>query len=370
MKVLTVLGARPQFVKAAALSAEFSKYSEIEEIVVHTGQHFDANMSEDFFSELKIPTPKYHLNRSAEIPGSLSFGAMLDFVEGVIESERPDWVLIYGDTNSTLAAAIAAARSRHSVAHVEAGLRSYYPGQPEELNRTLADRISRVLFCPTEYSKECLQKEGYPFHVATPRGSALQEIRVVGDVMLDLFKTVAGDDRLSAEFKKHPFSEGGYVLCTVHRAENTDNRVRLESILRSLDRIAHDIDVVIPLHPRTRKCISRYSLDPLLRKLNVLPPISYLSLQALQRNSKMVLTDSGGVQKEAFFHGKPCITLRDETEWVETVSSGWNSVTGCREHDIVFCFHKFMGIDWSSKPIPKIFGDGGAARKIVERLIA
>lgn len=368
MKILTILGARPQFIKAAAISRAIRNHNNknlnltIEEIIVHTGQHFDANMSDVFFEELGIPKPDYNLGIASLGHGAMT-GRMLEGIETIIQKEAPDWMLVYGDTNSTLAGALAAAKLHIPIAHIEAGLRSFNMAMPEEINRVLTDRISKVLFCPTQVALNNLSAEGYPF--ALP-GKKIQQIFNVGDVMYDVTLFYQQRAKETVSLAKWGLLEGKYVLCTLHRAENTDDPQRLESILSALREISRSCTVVLPLHPRTRNLLFSTGRQHLLDKLLLLEPIPYLEIQRLEVGARAILTDSGGIQKEAYFHKVPCITLRDETEWIETVSSGWNVLTGAAAKHIVTAFN------CASVPAtaPLFYGDGTSAARIVEHLAA
>jgi len=315
MRIVSVVGARPQFVKAAAVSRVLSGGPGLYEVLLHTGQHYDDNMSKVFFEELELPEPDYHLGIGGGTHGQ-NTGRMLETIERVLVKEKPDWVLVYGDTNSTLAGALAAVKLHIPVAHVEAGLRSFNRGMPEEINRVLTDHASDLLFAPTKTAVQNLRREGIPD----------QRIHLVGDVMYDAalyygakaMRTSRILDRLGLEPK-------GYVLATVHRAENTDDPARLYAIMRGLAEVSREIPVVLPLHPRTRLALERNGmLDEVQVYLRILPPIGYLDMVMLEQNARLIATDSGGVQKEAFFYRVPCVTMRDETEWVELVESGWN----------------------------------------------
>jgi UDP-GlcNAc3NAcA epimerase len=329
IKIVTIVGARPQFIKAAAITRlireEFK--DQIIEIMVHTGQHFDKNMSSIFFVELEIPEPKYNLEISGGQHGAMT-GRMLEAIEDVLLVENPDWVLIYGDTNSTLAGAIAASKIHIPVAHVEAGLRSFNMRMPEEINRIIADRISNLLLCPTKTSVENLKKEAL---------SACAHL--VGDVMYDvsLFYQKRALER-STILQKMGLSDGKYILTTCHRAENTDDPKQLKSIVNALASIAENMPVVFPIHPRTRKFLEKYQFQDDLKKVMLVEPLPYLDMVRLEQSAKVILTDSGGVQKEAFFYGVPCVTMRDETEWIETVDTGWNTLTGADTEAIIQAF--------------------------------
>jgi UDP-GlcNAc3NAcA epimerase len=314
-KILTVLGARPQFIKASVVSQAFCLGGVINEVVVHTGQHFDANMSAVFFSELGMAEPAYQLDIHGGGHGEMT-GRMLAEIERVLLAERPDAVLVYGDTNSTLAGALAAVKLHIPVAHVEAGLRSFNMAMPEEVNRILTDRISRWLFTPTATAQANLRHEGM-----APAG-----IVPVGDVMYDV--ALHHGARVSADggaMTRHGLEPGGYVLATVHRAENTDQPQRLSAVVDALERVAAHLPVVWPMHPRTRAVLQHQGrLGALAANLLVIDPLGYLDMVQLEKYAAVITTDSGGVQKEAFFHRVPCVTLRDDTEWVELLDAGWN----------------------------------------------
>ena len=313
MKMVTIVGARPQFIKASALSQCIIKdyAGEIKEILVHTGQHHDRNMSAIFFDELKIPEPKYNLAIAGGGHGAMT-GRMLEAIENVLLTEKPDIVVVYGDTNSTLAAALAAAKLHIPLAHVEAGLRSFNMHMPEEINRMLTDKLATYLFCPTNLAVKNLQQEGI-----------LQGVYNVGDIMYDvaLFCSHQASQR-SFLLAKLKLKQGEFVLVTCHRAENTDDKEKLVNILKAIAEIANDLPVLFPIHPRTLACIHRYELGEYLKNVRVIDPLSYLDMMLLEQSAQVILTDSGGVQREAFYYGVPCVTLREETEWVETVTSG------------------------------------------------
>jgi UDP-GlcNAc3NAcA epimerase len=365
VKILTIVGARPQFVKAAALSRIIKyKYTDrIEEVMVHTGQHFDNNMSKIFFDELEIPPPKYNLEISNLIHGAMT-GRMIEEIEKVIIKERPDWVVVFGDTNSTLAAALAATKHQILLAHIEAGLRSFNMTMPEEVNRVITDRVSNILFCPTTIAVKNLEREGYPFVMAN---GEKQKINFVGDIMYDatLYFRSASPSKFSVEqlglIKQH------YILCTIHRAENADNVFNLRNILLALQEINKKIQVVLPLHPRTRKMIQENTMLNFLKDLKVLEPLSYLQMQRLEMDAKLIITDSGGVQKEAYFHSVPCLTIRKETEWIETIKSGWNFLSGTSPDEIIAGFTRQLLA--KKKPIAD-YGDGFAATKILESIMS
>ncbi len=351
MKIVTVIGARPQFIKAAAVSREIEKYPQIKEIIVHTGQHFDENMSDIFFKELHIPKPNYNLDIHGLNHGAMT-GQMLEKIEEVLIKEKPDWVLVYGDTNSTIAGALAASKLHIKTAHVEAGLRSFNMKMPEEINRILTDRISNLLFCPTQKAVENLKNEGF-------ENFSFAKIVKSGDVMQDaaLFYE---------DLAKKPKSVNleNFILSTIHRAENTDNENRITEIFKTLNEIAKEIPVVLPLHPRTKKILKNLNIDT--SNINIIEPVGYLQMVWLLKNSKMVMTDSGGLQKEAFFFKKPCITLRDETEWVELVENRFNKIVGANREKILKAYQemKDINLDFSKD----LYGGGKASKIIVKEL--
>lgn len=315
MKILTVVGARPQFIKASAVSRFVSSSQElgIQEVMVHTGQHYDNNMSSVFFEELAIPPPKYNLAIAGGGHATMT-GRMMQALEPVMQSEQPDWVLVYGDTNSTLAGALVAAKLNLPIAHVEAGLRSFNMRMPEEVNRILADRVSKLMFCPTTTSVANLRAEGLT-----------NGVHLVGDVMYDvaLYFGAKAHERESP-LTRLSLKPATYALATCHRAENTDDPVSLREIFAGLGRVAQSMPVVFPLHPRTRNVAEKAGLLSELGACIVVEPLSYLDMVALEQDAAVIVTDSGGLQKEAFFFGVPCVTVRQETEWVETVELGWN----------------------------------------------
>lgn len=360
MRLVTVVGARPQFVKAAVVSRALRARHGVTEVLVHTGQHYDENMSDVFFRELDIPRPDHTLH-----VGSLSHGAqtgrMLEQVERLLRQEAPDVVLVYGDTNTTLAAALAAAKLHVPVAHVEAGLRSFNRRMPEEINRQLTDHLSELLLAPTQTAVDNLRREGLPE----------ARIHLVGDVMYDaaLFYG-AKADRSSSALRTYGLEAGRYVLATVHRAENTDDPARLRAVVEGLADVAAAMPVLVPLHPRTSGALQSAGVAPeLLRRLQIVPPLGYLDMTLLERNAALVATDSGGVQKEAFFHGVPCVTLRDETEWTELVELGWNRLVPPRSPSAVADGLRAAlagGPGRAAQP----YGAGDAADAIVDRLLA
>jgi UDP-GlcNAc3NAcA epimerase len=370
MKVLSVVGARPQFVKAAVVSRAIAALARegapIAETIVHTGQHYDANMSEVFFEQMRIPRPQYNLEVRQRTHGAMT-GRMLRRLEEVMVTETPDVVLVYGDTNSTLAGALAAAKLNLPVAHVEAGLRSFRRDMPEEINRIVTDQISRWLFCPTAAAVGNLTAEGFPTPegeggARTYRGS---RVRLVGDVMLDAVryyrKIATPSPRVAALLRS---TRGRFALSTVHRAENTDDPTRLEAIVAGLEEIAREIPVVLPVHPRTRKAIVLRGLAT--GAVRVMDPVGYFDMLVLLERCSAVLTDSGGLQKEAFFFGKPCITLRGETEWTELVAAGVNRLAGADRRRIV---GEFRAMTASELPAaPALYGSGDAGERVVAAL--
>lgn len=348
MKIITVVGARPQFIKAAAVSNVIRK--KYDEILIHTGQHYDKNMSKIFFEELNIPNPDYNLEVGSGNHGSQT-GTMLIKLEEIYLKEKPDMVLVYGDTNSTLAGALVASKLLIPVAHVEAGLRSFNMAMPEEQNRILTDHISNKLFAPTEIAVNNLHSEGIN-----------KDVYNVGDVMYDAvlyFKKIA--KKKSALMNELNLKENQYILATIHRAENTNDISRLKNIIEALNE--SDVKIILPMHPRTKKYIENYGLC-IGENISVIDPIGYLDMINLEMHAQKIVTDSGGVQKEAFFMNKPCITMRDQTEWVETVENGWNVIVGTDKNKIVYNIKNYH----PQKKQENIFGDGNAAEKILSVL--
>jgi UDP-N-acetylglucosamine 2-epimerase len=362
-RVTSIVGARPQFIKAAAVSRAIVEHNKkspdhpIVEKIVHTGQHYDENMSQIFFEELEIPPPDYNLGVGSG-PHGKQTGKMLERIEDVLLKEKPYCVIVYGDTNSTLAGALAAAKLHTAIAHVEAGLRSFNRQMPEEINRVLTDHIATLLFCPTDTAVKNLEAEGIT-----------QGVHQVGDVMYDsiLFYTRKAKAIESKTLKKLNIQSKSYYLATVHRAENTDDGVRLAHILEAFNEIAtEDCPAILPLHPRTVGYVHKHGLT-FGSNVKVTQPVSYLEMVALENNAKTILTDSGGVQKEAYFLGVPCITLRNETEWVETVKSGWNTLAGVDRQKIVDAVKKS-----ENKPDRQhqtLYENGRSAEKICEILL-
>lgn len=350
-KILTIVGARPQFVKAAVVSRAIADTPGLAETIVHTGQHFDVNMSDVFFSEMGIPAPSFSLGIGGGSHGE-NTGRMIEAIERVMLEQHPDSVLVYGDTDSTLAGAIAAAKLNIPIAHVEAGLRSFNRRMPEEVNRVLTDHVSTLLFAPSASSVKNLVNEG------VAEGS----IHLVGDVMFDAvlaFTQVAR--KMSRIIGQLALSAGEYVLVTLHRKENTDDRDRLGAILAGLQ--ASPVPVVLPLHPRTRKRLQEHGIQ-LPASLRVLDPVGYLDMLMLEANARVIATDSGGVQKEAYFHGVPCVTLRDETEWVELVDVGANQLVGADSGRIAAALTAAQPLHGGKN----LYGRGDAATRIASVL--
>jgi len=352
MKIVTILGARPQFIKAGSISREILKHSKIKEIIVHTGQHYDTNMSDIFFDEMKIPKPNYFLGIGGKSHGAMT-GQMIEKIEEVLLKEKPDLVLVYGDTNSTLAGAIVASKLHIRLAHIEAGLRSFNMKMPEEVNRILTDRVSNILFCPTGTAVKNLKNEGYD--------NIDCKIINSGDVMQD-------GAMFYKEFSVKPKCKihNEYILCTIHRAENTDDESKLKSIFEALNEIAKTKQIILPLHPRTKKIVKEFNID--LSKLTIINPIGYLEMVWLIDNSSLVMTDSGGLQKEAYFFEKQCITLRDETEWVELVDNGFNTLVGANKDKILKAYKN--NEEFKIKDIElNLYGNGNASEKIIKELM-
>ncbi|MCA1799679.1 MAG: UDP-N-acetylglucosamine 2-epimerase (non-hydrolyzing) [Xanthomonadaceae bacterium] len=353
IRVCTVVGARPQFIKAAVVSRAFREAPDrYAESIIHTGQHYDHGMSDVFFSELDIPKPDHNLGVGGGSHGQ-NTGRMLEKVEEVLVAERPDFVLLYGDTNSTLAGVLAAVKLHIPVAHVEAGLRSYNRRMPEEINRVLTDHASSLLFTPTDLATRNLAGEGIS------AGKVLQ----VGDVMYDAALFYAGlAERNSGSLARFGLAPKGYALATIHRPENTDDPMRLRGIFTGLE--AAPMPVLLPLHPRTRKQIAAFDIA-VPASVTIVDPVGYLDMVMLERNAALILTDSGGVQKEAYFHGVPCITMRDETEWVELVDAGVNIIVGADPDRIRAALARSIT---TVVPEGQLYGDGTAGTKIRDAL--
>lgn len=358
LKIVTIIGARPQFIKSGVVSRELAKHRGIREILIHTGQHYDPQMSDVFFKQLDLPRPDYQLSIQGGSHGNMT-GRMLIEIEKILLTEQPNAVIVYGDTNSTLAGALAAAKLHIPIAHVEAGLRSYNQNMPEEINRKLTDQVSRWLFAPTISARKNLLREGF----------SEDQILVVGDVMYDTALQFSSQfDGSNEILEKLKIRSKEFVLATIHRAENTDNRGRLRVILGALNRVADSRPVILPLHPRTKKVISEndFLLDT-YSNLKVIEPLGYLEMAQLEKEASLIVTDSGGVQKEAFFYKVPCVTLRDETEWVELVDSGWNTLAPPHDEDKVY--QTILASFGKKGSEQEHYGKGDASTKIVERLV-
>lgn len=351
-KIFSIIGARPQFVKAAVVAHAFAKSANVAHHLIHTGQHFDENMSDVFFNELEIPAPLYQLAISGLSHGAMT-GRMLEQIEEIFLRDRPAAVVVYGDTNSTLAGALAAVKLHIPVVHVEAGLRSRNRAMPEEINRIATDHVSDLLFAPNATSFEQLISEGIP---AT-------KISIVGDVMLDASLRYAATDSSNHNILESlDIEPGSYVLATVHRAENTDSVERLAGILAGFSLI--DEVIVLPLHPRTKGKMATFNLE-MPSNVRVVEPLGFRAMLQLERHARCVITDSGGVQKEAFFMRKPCVTLRDETEWIELVDAGWNTLVGTNPDRIANAVRGAAPLEsW-----PDLYGDGHASEKIVAKVL-
>lgn len=353
MKIFTVIGARPQFIKAAVVSRALRKFAaRATETLVHTGQHYDNNMSAIFFSELDIPIPRYNLGVGGGTHGQ-NTGRMLEGLERLMLDEKPDYVLVYGDTDSTLAGALAAAKLHIPIAHIEAGLRSFNRIMPEEINRVLTDHVSTQLYAPSAVAEKNLLKEGI----------SRSKIQVVGDVMYDAALFYRRSARCPTFFDEAKLAAGKFVLCTIHRAENTDSPIRMKAIFDGL--ATSTLPVVLPLHPRTKARLSDNRL-PLPPNFIAVDPVGYLEMVWLESNCALIATDSGGVQKEAYFHGKGCITLRDETEWVELVQTGYNKVVGCDSQKIECALTEMKTINIDCA---QLYGDGTAGETIVNSIL-
>ncbi|TVZ55719.1 UDP-GlcNAc3NAcA epimerase [Lutibacter sp. Hel_I_33_5] len=329
-KIVTILGARPQFVKAAVLSRIIKKYDVVNEVIVHTGQHFDANMSAVFFNEMQIPKPNYNLAIHSLSHGAMT-GQMLENIEEILLKEKPNAVVVYGDTNSTIAGALAAKKLHIKVVHIEAGLRSFNNKMPEEINRIVTDRISDLLSCPTDNAIDNLKKEGFLNMDIT--------IEKHGDIMKDaveFYKKVAAQK--STIIEELDLVENEFVLATIHRQENTDDEQNLKNIFETLEKVHQEKQVVLPLHPRTKKQLSKYNLSS---NITLIEPVGYFDMLTLLSNCNMVITDSGGLQKEAFFNKKHCVIVREETEWVELVDNGFAKVVASIPSKILEAFHQF-----------------------------
>jgi len=356
MKILTILGARPQFIKAGTISREIGrqrkKGKSIKEIVIHTGQHYDSNMSDVFFEQMKIPKPNYFLGVGGKSHGAMT-GQMMEKIEELALIEKPDWIMVYGDTNSTLAGSLVASKLHIKLAHIEAGLRSFNIKMPEEINRILTDRVSDILFCPTDTAVKNLKNEGYENFNC--------KIIKSGDVMQDgaIFYKSLG---IKPSYKL----KDNFILCTIHRAENTDDKVKLRSIFEALEYISKEKQVVLPIHPRTKKMLEDLKLN--IKNLTIIEPVGYLEMVWLIDNCDFVMTDSGGLQKEAYFFEKQCITLRNETEWVELVECGANALVGANKEKILEAYKNNSEFNKDNSKL-NLYGGGKASEKIIKELL-
>ncbi len=353
MKIVSIVGARPQFIKSVPVSQELTK-NNISEVMVHTGQHFDQNMSDIFFDQLKIPKPHYLLNINCLNHGAMT-GQMLQKIEEVLLAEKPEYVIVYGDTNSTLAGALAASKLNIKIIHIEAGLRSFNMLMPEEINRIVTDRLSYFLFCPTKLAVDNLRKEGFENFNCN--------IIHTGDVMFDSALMF-----LRYAIKPKYELPDNFILCTIHRQENTDEKVHLKSILEALNSVSDKIKIILPIHPRTQKKIKEFKLSARISKnIYITDPVGYLEMIYLIKHSSLIMTDSGGLQKEAFFFNKFCITLREETEWIELVENGYNIIAGSDYKTILDSYNQMISrkIDFNMN----LYGEGKASCKIVKNIL-
>lgn len=356
-KILTIVGARPQFIKAAPVSKALRESKWCSEIMVHTGQHYDKTMSETFFDELDMQPPKYNLAVGSGSHADQT-GEIMRRLEPILLDEKPELTILYGDTNSTLAAALTASKLCIPVAHVEAGLRSFNRKMPEEINRVVADHVATFLFCPTTTAVQNLEKEGIT-----------ENVFKTGDVMYDAaLQFTKKAEENSSTLHDLGLRRKEYLLATVHRAENTNDRQRLFNIFSALQEITREMIVVIPLHPRTRKMLLSFELEDLLNGIKIIEPLGFLDMMSLESNCRLIVTDSGGVQKEAYFHRVPCVTLRDETEWVETVEAHWNKLAKVNTvEEIIKTIRASIAFAGLRSEIYE-YGDGRAAKQIVDVL--
>lgn len=354
MKIITIIGARPQFIKASVVSQALAKQPNIKEIIIHTGQHFDKNMSDIFFRELEIPEPTYNLGIGGGHHGAMT-GQQLEKIEEILLKEKPDWVLVYGDTNSTLAGALAAVKLHIAVAHVEAGLRSFNRKMPEEINRILTDHSSNVLFAPTKTARLNLKNEGLQ-----------DKTIVVGDVMYDAV-LFYGEMAQAKSKILNKYKLKNYALATIHRAENTDSPQVLIKIIKALLTLSEKINIIMPIHPRTKKSLEKLNLlKQMEEKIKLINPVGYLDMIMLEKSASVIITDSGGVQKEAFFQQVPCVTIREETEWVELIDLGWNKLVPISQISQLpsICMQSIT----SKGQIETPYGKGNSAIKIANHL--
>ncbi len=354
-RIVTVVGARPQFIKAAPLSLALRATPRVVERIVHTGQHYDPEMSDVFFEQMGIPRPDYRLDVGSGTHAHQTASALVG-VEEVLLAERPDWVVVFGDTNTTLAGALAAVKLHLPLAHVEAGMRSFNRRMPEEINRIVTDHVADLHFCASETAVRNLMAEG-----------VRSGVRLVGDIMADCVRIFGEVAEKTVDIGRFGVGRGRFVLMTCHRAENTDDPKALARILRAASRVGERLPVLFPAHPRVRKAMQGL---PVGAGVRVMPPVGYLEMLALERAAAVILTDSGGVQKEALYARVPCVTLRDETEWVETVVAGWNVLAGSDEDRIVAAVEAFVETDLSRLPDASgLYGDGHAAERIAATLV-
>jgi len=377
IKIVTIIGARPQIIKAAALSRAIKTHfsAQIKEIIVHTGQHYDENMSQVFFDELGIPAPDYNLNVGSGSHGKQT-AAMITGIEEILVNEKPNAIVLYGDTNSTLSGGIAASKIHVPVVHIEAGLRSYNKAMPEEVNRIMCDHVSTLLFSPTKTGFENLVKEGFKIANAAPYNANNPKIYHCGDVMYDnslYFSTVA--EQKTAIIGKYNLPKNNFILATIHRNNNTDEPERLNALFSALNKIStlENVEVILPLHPRTAKLLETNLNAVLLKeiksnkKFHIAPPASFLEMIALEKNCKIVMTDSGGVQKEAFYFEKPCVILRPETEWIELVECGTAIIADANETKIIEAYKTLT--QKQGMQFPKLYGDGKASEFICGEMV-
>jgi len=377
MKIITIVGARPQIIKAAAISREIKNNfkKEIKEIIVHTGQHYDTNMSEVFFNELGIPKPQINLNVGSGSHGKQT-AIMIEKIEQLIFDEKPNAIVVYGDTNSTLAAAIAASKVHLPIIHIEAGLRSFNKKMPEEINRIMCDHVSTLLFSPTKTGLNNLKNEG--FNKNNEKQASLDNPKIYhcGDIMYDNSKYFSNlSDSNSSILSENKLTKGNYILSTIHRNDNTDVAKNLSSIFEAFIKISnkYKLPIILPLHPRTKKMME-LNLSTELRKeiersvyIKIIPPASFLDIIALEKNCRMIITDSGGIQKEAYFFEKPCIILRPQTEWIEILETGSAVIVGAQRHKIIS--ESFKLLEKTDFKYPKVFGNGNAANFICSEII-
>lgn len=376
-RIVTIIGARPQIIKSSAISRAIRKHfsQEVEEIIVHTGQHYDANMSDVFFNEMQIPRPKYNLEVGSGSHGAMT-AKMIDGLEKLFTEENPDAVVIYGDTNSTLAGAVAAAKIHIPVVHIEAGLRSFNKAMPEEINRIASDHMSTLLFTPTKTGLENLKREGFDSYIHKKADVDHPNVYLCGDVMYDnsmYFSTISQQKSNILEDLK--IVQNSYVLCTIHRDSNTDNSVNLTSIFSALIEISkqHHLSIVLPIHPRTRHKMKEQLKHDLYEEImnndaiKIIPPAGFIDIIALEKNARIIITDSGGLQKEAFFFEKPCVIMREQTEWIEIVENGNAILAGASQNEIINSADLLL--KKNDYTYPPFYGDGKAAEFIVSKII-